>query len=112
LGYGHYESSTKRDEFRARSAFNNSSSTPERRRFDVNAGSTGALGARNYRFFSVALAVLRRGASAAAVGFDALAGPADRGAATLARRTPGCSPFVNSTPAASSARWITSNVAR
>jgi hypothetical protein len=59
---------------------------------------------RTYRFFSVAFVALRRSALAAAGGFDALAGSADRAAAALARRTPGCSPFVNSIPAASNAR--------
>jgi hypothetical protein len=42
-----------------------------------------------YRFFPVALAVLPRTTFAAAVGFDALAGSAERVAAALVRRTPG-----------------------
>jgi hypothetical protein len=42
-----------------------------------------------YRFFPVALAVLPRTTFAAAVGFDALAGSAERAAAALVRRTPG-----------------------
>jgi hypothetical protein len=65
---------------------------------------------RSYRFFSVALGVLRRAACAAGVRFDALANSADCVAAALVRRTPGCSPFVNSTPAASSARCSASIV--
>jgi hypothetical protein len=56
----------------------------------------------NYRFFSVALAVLGRSPFAAAFGLDALAS-AECAAAALVMRTPGCSPFVNSTPAASRA---------
>jgi hypothetical protein len=42
-----------------------------------------------YRFFPVALAVLPRTTFAAPVGFDALAGSAERAAAALVRRTPG-----------------------
>jgi len=44
---------------------------------------------RTYRFFSVALAALRRPAFARTVGFDAPALSADRVAAVLVRRTPG-----------------------
>ena len=53
----------------------------------------------NYRFFSVAPGILRRAAFAAALGFDALASAACA-AAALVMRTPGCSPLVNSMPAA------------
>jgi hypothetical protein len=42
---------------------------------------------RSYRFFSVALAVLRRAACAAGAGFDTLACSADCAAAALVRRT-------------------------
>jgi hypothetical protein len=42
-----------------------------------------------YRFFPIALAVLPRTTFAATVGFDALAGLAERAAAALVRRTPG-----------------------
>jgi hypothetical protein len=44
---------------------------------------------RTYRFFSVALAVLRRAALVATVGFNPLAGFADCAEAALVRRTPG-----------------------
>jgi hypothetical protein len=51
-----------------------------------------------HHFFSAALlAGLRRAAFAATVRSDALASPAECAAAASARRTPGCSPFVNST---------------
>jgi hypothetical protein len=62
------------------------------------------LGPADYRFFSVALAVLGRAARARGVEFDASAALTWCAAARLLRRTPGCSPFVNSMPAASSAR--------
>ena len=66
---------------------------------------------RTYRFFLVALAVLPRTVLAAAVGFNAPAGSAEDAGAALARRTPGCSPLVNSTPAVSNARRIASSLA-
>jgi len=44
---------------------------------------------RIYRFLSVALAVLRRTAFAATVGFDALAALVEYAAAALVSRTPG-----------------------
>ena len=65
-----------------------------------------------YRSFSVAFADLWRARSGASVELDAPPGSAECAAAALVRRTPGCSPFVNSTPAASSARRMTSRVAR
>jgi hypothetical protein len=67
---------------------------------------------RAYRSFSVALTDLWRARFGAGVELDAPPGSAECAAASLVRRTPGCSPFVNSTPAASSARRMTSRVAR
>jgi len=64
-----------------------------------------------YHLFSVtfALAVLSRPVLSAAA--DARAGCLECAAAALVRRTPGCSPLVNSTPAVSNARRIASSLA-
>ena len=69
-------------------------------------------GTTAYRFVSVALAVLPSAAFPAAVGFKAFAGSTECASATFVRRTPGCSPLVNSTPAASSASCSRSILAR
>ena len=68
------------------------------RRFGFSSWTPGPPKPSIYRGFSAVFPPLRRGTFALAVGFDAPAGTAERAAAAL-RRTPGCSPLVNSTPA-------------
>jgi hypothetical protein len=62
------------------------------------------MGSHDYRFFSGALVVLPRTVFAGVGGLDAFEDFAEFAATARVRRTPGRSPLVNSTPAASKVR--------